>query len=731
MSTQVTINDVIPKTQITATAGQTVFTTNWTANAASDVVVYARTSAQTPDDLTQLVSSANYTVAFVGGSEIVEVTFLVGRALNDVITITRDTPADRLNLYTNTNFTPSMLNQDVGILTLVDQQAQLYNQQVAPHYNVSATPNLGSSMTGLGGDIYLPILGANEGWKKNSANTEIVPITFPSSGGLGPSDATYIVQTPWSPSSELPNQQALSPLATGFMSSVTGTGVVSTRTLQGTANQINVTNGTGTGNPVFSLSSALQLPGTMTFGGNVDANGFNISNIGVITGGTWQGNTIGVAYGGTGNTTVGANGTLAQSDGTKYTFTTATYPSTATATGTILRADGTNWVATTATYPATTTINQILYSSANNVIGGITTANSATLVTSSTGVPAFTGSMTNGQLVIGSTGATPVVGSITGAGSITVTPGAGTIQISSSAGGVVNPGTANELAYYATTGSAVSGLATANNGVLITSAGGVPSISSTLPTAVQGNITSVGTIASGTWQGTTIAIGYGGTGATTIGANGTLAQSNGSIYTFTTATYPSTTTANRLLYSSATNTVTDLATANSATLVTNASGVPAWTSSMTNGQILIGSTGATPVVGTITGTSGISVAVGAGTITLSGTGSGIGWNEITGASQIMAPDQGYVTNNAGLVTLTLPAVAAFGTVINIVGKGAGGWRIAQGAGQQIQVGSTASTVGAGGYVESTNRYDSIELLCTTANTTWTCLGGPQGAITVA
>jgi hypothetical protein len=731
MSTQVTINDVIPKTQITATAGQTVFTTNWTANAASDVVVYARTSAQTPDDLTQLVSSANYTVAFVGGSEIVEVTFLVGRALNDVITITRDTPADRLNLYTNTNFTPSMLNQDVGILTLVDQQAQLYNQQVAPHYNVSATPNLGSSMTGLGGDIYLPILGANEGWKKNSANTEIVPITFPSSGGLGPSDATYILQTPWIPSGELPNQQALSPLATGFMSSVTGTGVVSTRTLQGTANQINVTNGTGTGNPVFSLSSALQLPGTMTFGGNVDANGFNISNIGVITGGTWQGNTIGVAYGGTGNTTVGANGTLAQSDGTKYTFTTATYPSTATATGTILRADGTNWVATTATYPATTTINQILYSSANNVIGGITTANSATLVTSSTGVPAFTGSMTNGQLVIGSTGATPVVGSITGAGSITVTPGAGTIQISSSAGGVVNPGTANELAYYATTGSAVSGLATANNGVLITSAGGVPSISSTLPTAVQGNITSVGTIASGTWQGTTIAIGYGGTGATTIGANGTLAQSNGSIYTFTTATYPSTTTANRLLYSSATNTVTDLATANSATLVTNASGVPAWTSSMTNGQILIGSTGATPVVGTITGTSGISVAVGAGTITLSGTGSGIGWNEITGASQIMAPDQGYVTNNAGLVTLTLPAVAAFGTVINIVGKGAGGWRIAQGAGQQIQVGSTASTVGAGGYVESTNRYDSIELLCTTANTTWTCLGGPQGAITVA
>ena len=614
MSTQVTINDVIPKTQITATAGQTVFTTNWTANAASDVVVYARTSAQTPDDLTQLVSSANYTVAFVGGSEIVEVTFLVGRALNDVVTITRDTPADRLNLYTNTNFTPSMLNQDVGILTLVDQQAQLYNQQVAPHYNVSATPNLGSSMTGLGGDIYLPILGANEGWKKNSANTEIVPITFPSSGGLGPSDATYILQTPWIPSGELPNQQALSPLATGFMSSVTGTGVVSTRTLQGTANQINVTNGTGTGNPVFSLSSALQLPGTMTFGGNVDANGYNISNIGQANIGNVQisGNTI---------QSTNTNGDLIL---------------TPNGTGDLVL-DGLNW-------------------------------------------PQADG--TNGQAV--------------------TTNGAGQLGWTSFGA----PYTASALT------------STSDTNVTIT-LGGTPATA-----LLQATSITMG------WSGQ-LSIARGGTNNSVLGANGTLAQSDGTKYSWTTATYPTTTTANRLLYSSATNTVTDLATANSATLVTNASGVPAWTSSMTNGQILIGSTGATPVVGTITGTSGISVAVGAGTITLSGTGSGIGWNEITGASQTMAPDQGYVTNNAGLVTLTLPAVAAFGTVINIVGKGAGGWRIAQGAGQQIQVGSTASTVGAGGYVESTNQYDSIELLCTTANTTWTCLGGPQGNITIA
>lgn len=43
----------------------------------------------------------------------------------------------------------------------------------------------------------------------------------------------------------------------------------------------------------------------------------------------------------------------------------------------------------TATYPTTTTINQLLYSSANNTITGLATANSAILITSAGGVPSF------------------------------------------------------------------------------------------------------------------------------------------------------------------------------------------------------------------------------------------------------------------------------------------------------------------------------------------------------
>jgi hypothetical protein len=53
--------------------------------------------------------------------------------------------------------------------------------------------------------------------------------------------------------------------------------------------------------------------------------------------------------------------------------------------------------------------------------------------------------------------------------------------------------TINQL-LYSSSANAITGLATANNGVLITSAGGVPSISLTLPSAVQGNITQLGTV---------------------------------------------------------------------------------------------------------------------------------------------------------------------------------------------------------------------------------------------
>ena len=51
--------------------------------------------------------------------------------------------------------------------------------------------------------------------------------------------------------------------------------------------------------------------------------------------------------------------------------------------------------------------------------------------------------------------------------------------------------TINQL-LFSSSNNVIAGIATGNNGVLITSAGGVPSISSTLPSAVQTNITALG-----------------------------------------------------------------------------------------------------------------------------------------------------------------------------------------------------------------------------------------------
>lgn len=185
--------------------------------------------------------------------------------------------------------------------------------------------------------------------------------------------------------------------------------------------------------------------------------------------------------------------------------------------------------------------------------------------------------------------------------------------------------------------------------------------------------------------------------------------------------------ANGILYASNPATISQIPVVNNAMIVTNSTGIPSLTTSMTNGQIVIGSTGASPAPNTISGGPGISITNGPGTITISAIPGGMTWTEVTGTSQAMSADNGYIANNAGIVTLTLPTIAALGTFIRIIGKGAGGWTIAQNAGQNIQIGNTSSTVGAAGLVTSSNRYDSVHLVCTTANTTWTALGAPQSA----
>ncbi len=98
---------------------------------------------------------------------------------------------------------------------------------------------------------------------------------------------------------------------------------------------------------------------------------------------TWG--TLGLTYGGTNAALTASNGGIVYSTATAL----AVLAGTATA-GQIIRSGSSaapSW--STATYPATTTANRLLYSSATNVIGEITSANNSVLVTDGSGVPSW------------------------------------------------------------------------------------------------------------------------------------------------------------------------------------------------------------------------------------------------------------------------------------------------------------------------------------------------------
>lgn len=107
--------------------------------------------------------------------------------------------------------------------------------------------------------------------------------------------------------------------------------------------------------------------------------------------------------------------------------------------------------------------------------------------------------------------------------------------------------------------------------------------------------------------------------------------------------------------------------------------------------------------------------------TITAQGGGIDWEEVTETSQAAAVNTGYITNNAGLVTITIPDTAAVGDVIRVVGKGAGLFSIAQNASEIIHFGNLDTTTGVGGSITATHRRDSIELVCSVANTEWTVI----------
>ena len=89
---------------------------------------------------------------------------------------------------------------------------------------------------------------------------------------------------------------------------------------------------------------------------------------------------------------------------------------------------------------------------------------------------------------------------------------------------------------------------------------------------------------------------------------------------------------------------------------------------------------------------------------------------VTTTTQSAAVNNAYIANNAALVSITLPAIAALGNFVIVDGLGAGGWSLIANTGQTIQYGSVASS--SGGSCSSNNQHDTVRVECIVANTTW-------------
>lgn len=266
------------------------------------------------------------------------------------------------------------------------------------------------------------------------------------------------------------------------------------------------------------------------------------------------------------------------------------------------------------------------------------------------------------------------------------------------------------------------------NAALTASIGGIvystaTALSVLAGTATAGQVLVSGASAAPSWSTATF--------PAAAGSAGTILRSNGTGWVASTSTFADTYAVSTILYASSSNVVTGLSTANSAVLVTNSSGVPSWSSTMTNGQLIIGSTTATPTAATLTAGSGVSIANGAASITISATGStgGLTWSTIAGTSQSAAVDNGYVSGNAGQTTITLPTTAPLGSVVGVEGLGAAGWILAAGAGQTIQIGSgVTSTAGS---LTSAASTDNVYVTCIVQNTTWRVQTTNSAGLTIA
>ncbi len=119
---------------------------------------------------------------------------------------------------------------------------------------------------------------------------------------------------------------------------------------------------------------------------------------------------------------------------------------------------------------------------------------------------------------------------------------------------------------------------------------------------------------------------------------------------------------------------------------------------------------------------------GTNTLTISSSNPFFLWSVIS-SNQMAVTQSGYFVDDASRVDVLLPNASSIGDIFIVADLGGNKFRITQGAGQQIIFGTSTTTVGAAGYLESIFMGDSVTLVCCEANLTWMAMP-PVGNITI-